>query len=97
MLGLVALTMAVIWGMPKLTKASRRRWPGSPSSLGRDGDSASASTTMRSGRRHVASIAGGFPALPHFPFRRCRSTFETLEIILPYAVILAAIGLIESC
>jgi SulP family sulfate permease len=41
----------------------------------------------------VASIAGGLPSfsIPQVPF-----TFETLFIILPYAIILAAIGLIES-
>jgi SulP family sulfate permease len=41
----------------------------------------------------MASIAGGFPAfhVPMVPF-----TWETLQIILPYALILAAIGLIES-
>ena len=41
----------------------------------------------------VASIAGGLPSfhIPMVPF-----TFETLFIILPYAIILAAIGLIES-
>ncbi len=41
----------------------------------------------------LASIEGGLPAfhIPAVPF-----TFETLIIILPYAFILAAIGLIES-
>jgi SulP family sulfate permease len=41
----------------------------------------------------LASIKGGLPAfhIPTVPLN-----FETLEIILPYAVILAAIGLIES-
>ena len=41
----------------------------------------------------LASIQGGLPSfhLPIVPF-----TFETFEIILPYALILAAIGLIES-
>jgi SulP family sulfate permease len=41
----------------------------------------------------LASIEGGLPAfhIPQVPF-----TWETLRIILPYAVILAAIGLIES-
>ena len=41
----------------------------------------------------LANIAGGFPAfaLPDIPLN-----WETLRIIFPYAVILAAIGLIES-
>ncbi|HCX10820.1 MAG TPA: sodium-independent anion transporter, partial [Hyphomonas sp.] len=41
----------------------------------------------------MASIEGGLPPfhIPSVPL-----TFETFKIILPYAVILAAIGLIES-
>ncbi|MES0489055.1 MAG: SulP family inorganic anion transporter [Leptospirales bacterium] len=41
----------------------------------------------------IAKIGGGFPPfhLPVVPF-----SFETLKIVLPYAFILAAIGLIES-
>ncbi len=89
MLGLVAATMAMIWLMPKLTKAV----PAPLAGIGlvtaivigfgldvpRVGD--------------LASIQGGLPTLylPVVPF-----TFETLEIIFPYALILAAIGLIES-
>ena len=41
----------------------------------------------------LASIKGG---LPQFHIPMVPLTFETLQIILPYAVILAAIGLIES-
>jgi SulP family sulfate permease len=41
----------------------------------------------------MASIKGG---LPQFHIPMVPLNFETLEIILPYAVILAAIGLIES-
>jgi len=41
----------------------------------------------------LASVKGGFPTfhLPNVPF-----SLETLEIILPYAIIFASIGLIES-
>ncbi|HHH48424.1 MAG TPA: SulP family inorganic anion transporter [Gammaproteobacteria bacterium] len=89
MLGLIALTMAIINYLPRLTKAV-------PSSLaaivvvsllviglGLD--------TKTVG--DIASIAGGLPEfhIPMVPF-----TWETLKIILPYAVVLAAIGLIES-
>jgi SulP family sulfate permease len=89
LLGLVALTMAIIHYLPRFTTAI-------PSSLvailvvsllvfglGLDtrvvGD--------------VASIKGGLPSfhIPSVPFN-----WETLVIIFPYAVILAAIGLIES-
>ena len=89
MIGLVFLTMAIIHFLPKLTKAI-------PSSLaaiiiisilvisfGLD--------TKVVG--DVASIAGGFPSfhIPSVPF-----SWETFYIILPYSIILAAIGLIES-
>jgi len=89
MLGLIALTMAIIHFLPKLTTAI-------PSSLvaivvvsliaifgGVD--------TKTVG--DVASIAGGLPDfhIPTVPFN-----LETLQIIFPYALVLAAIGLIES-
>ncbi|MFT5163673.1 MAG: SulP family sulfate permease [Alteromonadaceae bacterium] len=98
MLALVALTMAIIHFLPKLTTAI-------PSSL-----VAIAVVTLISyfsglETRTVidfvktmtgdvnATIAGGLPqfAIPMVPFN-----FETLRIIFPYAVVLAAIGLIES-
>jgi len=89
MLALVALTMAVIWLLPKLTKIIPAPLAGIAITavlviaLGLD--------TPRVG--DLASIQGGLPAfhIPAVPL-----TWETLEIILPYAVILAAIGLIES-
>ncbi len=89
LLGLIALTMAIIHFLPKLTTAI-------PSSLvaivgvtllvifaGLD--------TKTVG--DVASIAGGFPSfhIPTVPFN-----LDTLRIILPYSIVLAAIGLIES-
>ena len=41
----------------------------------------------------IASIEGGFPPLsiPNIPF-----TWETLQLILPYSIIVAGVGLIES-
>jgi len=89
MLGLVALTMAIIWGMPKLTKAI-------PAPLA--GIALVAALVLafdipvpRVG--DLASIEGGLPSfhIPVVPF-----TWETLRIVFPYALILAAIGLIES-
>ncbi len=89
MLGLVALTMAIIWGLPKLTSII-------PAPLAGIGITAIlviavGIDTPRVG--DLASIKGGFPAfhLPMVPL-----SVETLKIILPYAVILALIGLIES-
>ncbi|SLN48366.1 Bicarbonate transporter BicA [Roseivivax jejudonensis] len=89
MLALVALTMAVIWLLPRLTRAV-------PAPL--VGIAVTAAVVIAFGIDvprvgDLASIQGGLPAfhIPAVPF-----TLETLQIILPYAVILAAIGLIES-
>lgn len=88
-LGLVLLTMLIIYGLPKLTKAV----PASLTAivvvfalvalLGID--------TKTVG--DIASIQGGFPPfhIPSVPFN-----FETFALILPYAAIVAAVGLIES-
>ncbi|WP_199223204.1 SulP family inorganic anion transporter [Oricola cellulosilytica] len=89
MLGLVAATMAIIWVMPKITNAV-------PAPLAGIGVIAVIVIAFGIDVPRVgdlASIEGGLPSfhLPGVPL-----TFETLEIILPYAVILAAIGLIES-
>ena len=89
MLGLVALTMLVIWLIPRVTKAIPAPLAGIAVvaglviALGLD--------VPRVG--DLASIEGGLPGF-HIPM--VPLTWETLEIILPYAVILAAIGLIES-
>ena len=89
MLGVVALTMAVMVVMPKITSKF-------PSALAGIGVATAAVIGLGIDTRTVgdmASIAGGFPsfAIPTVPMN-----LETLYIILPYAVILAAIGLIES-
>lgn len=89
MLGLVALTMAIIYLMPKVTKII-------PAPLAGIGIVAALVIALglevpRVG--DMASIEGGLPAF-HIPM--VPLTWETLEIILPYSVILAAIGLIES-
>ena len=88
-LGLIVLTMLIIQFLPKLTTMI-------PSSLaaiivvsllviGLDMDTKTVGD--------LASIEGGFPAfhIPMVPFN-----LETLTIIFPYAIILAAVGLIES-
>ncbi|CAH1000221.1 Bicarbonate transporter BicA [Neolewinella maritima] len=87
--GLVLLTMAIIWGLPKLTKTVPASLVailtvfGVVAALGID--------TKTVG--DLASISGGFPPfhIPQVPF-----TFETLQVILPYALIVAGVGLIES-
>lgn len=89
MLGLVALTILIIWGLPKITKAI-------PSSLAAIlvvsaiviGFNIDTKTVG-----DIASVKGGFPPfhLPAVPL-----TFETLQLIFPYALIVAGVGLIES-
>jgi len=89
MLGLVALTMAIIYVLPKLTKIV-------PSSLAAilivSGLVAALGISTKT-VGDMGSIAGGLPAfhVPQVPL-----TLETLYIVLPYALILAAIGLIET-
>ncbi|MDH4091815.1 MAG: SulP family inorganic anion transporter [Cyclobacteriaceae bacterium] len=89
LLGFVLVTMFIIWGLPKLTKAI-------PASL--------VAILVVSGLvigfhidtktvGDIASIQGGFPPfhLPDVPL-----TLQTLLLILPYAAIMAGVGLIES-
>jgi SulP family sulfate permease len=98
MLGLVALTMMIIHFLPKLTSAI-------PASLAAivtvtlmviflDLDTRSVQDVLRDlSGDPGATIAGGLPSF-HIPM--VPLTFETLQIILPYAFILAGVGLIES-
>lgn len=89
MLALVALTMAIIYLLPKLTTmvpsslAAILIVAGSVAGLGIE--------TKTVGE--MGSIAGGLPLfhLPQVPL-----TPDTVSIIFPYALILAAIGLIET-
>jgi len=89
MLGLVFLTMLIIWGLPKLTKVVPASLTailvifGLVTLLGID--------TQTVG--DIASIEGGFPPfhIPMIPF-----SLETLVVIFPYAAIVAGVGLIES-
>lgn len=100
MLALVAATMAIIWVTPRVTKLI-------PAPLA--GIGVIAVVVIATGMNvprvgDLASIEGGFPSF-HLPFGEgmglygtalAPMTLETLYIIAPYAVILAAIGLIES-
>jgi SulP family sulfate permease len=89
LLGLVLLTMLIIFGLPKLTKAIPASLTailvvfGVVTILGID--------TKTVG--DIASIQGGFPPfnIPNIPFN-----METLVLIFPYAAIVAGVGLIES-
>ena len=98
MLGLIALTMAIIHFLPKLTSAI----PASLAAIvtvtliviGLDLDTRSVVDVLRDMTGDAnATIAGG---LPSFSIPAVPLTWETLEIILPYSIILAGVGLIES-
>ncbi|WP_347159650.1 SulP family inorganic anion transporter [Pontibacter chitinilyticus] len=89
MLGLVGLTMAIIFLLPKLTKAI-------PAALTAIIVVSAIVIGFHLDTRTVgdmASVGGGFPKfhIPAVPL-----TLETLQIIFPYALILAGIGLLES-
>lgn len=98
MLALVAATMAIIHLLPKLTKTVPASLVAivtvTASSLLFRIDTPTVVDFLRTmtGDRQ-ATLAGGLPsfAMPDVPF-----SFETLRIILPYSIILAAVGLIES-
>ena len=89
MLGLTVLTMVIIWGTPKVTKAI----PAPLAGIGIVSVLVIALNLDTSTVKDLASIKGGLPefAVPSVPLN-----METLSFIFPYAVILAAIGLIES-
>jgi SulP family sulfate permease len=89
MMGLVALTIAIVIFFPKITKAI-------PSSLVAIAvvfavvELFGISTKTVS---DIASVAGGFPPfhIPSVPFN-----LETLQIIFPYALVMACVGLTEG-
>ncbi|MEO2063204.1 MAG: SulP family inorganic anion transporter [Christiangramia sp.] len=88
-LGLVLITMLIIWGLPKLTKVF-------PASLAAILTVFAVVMFFGIDTKNVgdmASISGGFPPfhIPEIPV-----SFETLQIIFPYALIMAGVGLIES-
>ncbi len=106
MLALTVLTMGIIWATPKVTKVV----PAPLAGIGIVALLVIAFDIPVPRVGDLAEIAGGFPAF-HNPFSFAGNasvaqgiygdllaplTLETFWIILPYALILAAIGLIES-
>lgn len=89
MLGLVLVTMLIIWGLPKLTKVIPASLVAILSIFGIVVAFGIDTKTVGD----MASISGGFPPF-HFP--EVPFTFETLSIIFPFAAIMAGVGLIES-
>jgi SulP family sulfate permease len=88
MLGLVALTMAIVYLLPRFTKKvpSSLVGIGVVSLIGAFGLSAQTVGDL-------SSVQGVFP-MPHVP--GVPMTWETLRFVAPYAVILALVGLIET-
>lgn len=89
LLALVLFTMVIIWGLPKISKAI-------PASLVAILVIFGVVITFNIDTKTVgdiASIKGGFPPfhLPQVPI-----TWETFITILPFAAIVAGVGLIES-
>ncbi len=89
LLALVLLTMLIIWGLPKLTKAV-------PASLAAILTVFALVAIFQLDTKtvgDVASIKGGFPPfhIPSVPF-----TWETLTLIFPFSLVMAGVGLIES-
>lgn len=89
MLALVALTMGIIWVMPKLTHVV-------PAPLAGIGIVAALVIAFGIDVPRVGDLASIEGGLPQFHIPMVPINWETLQVIFPYAVILAAIGLIES-
>lgn len=89
MLGLVFLTMLIIWGLPKLTKVF-------PSSLAAILVVSAITLSFGIDTKTVGDIAPIKGSFPPFHIADVPFTFETLSIIFPYALIVAGVGLIES-
>lgn len=88
MLGLVALTMAIVYVLPRFTKKV-------PSSLVAIAVVSMAALTGLPTQTvgDLSSVQGALP-MPHWP--AVPMTWETLSFVMPYAVILALVGLIET-
>ena len=87
--GLVALSMLIIWGLPKLTKFVPAGLVAILVIFGVVYAFSIDTTTVGD----IASVKGEFPPLsiPEIPY-----TWETFMLLLPYAGIVAGVGLIES-
>ncbi|MCI9843315.1 SulP family inorganic anion transporter [Flavobacterium pectinovorum] len=89
MLGLVALTIAIVLVFPKITKAV----PASLVAIIVVFALVIVFNIETKTVEDIASVQGGFPPfhIPNIPF-----SFETLKVIFPYSVIVAAVGLTEG-
>jgi len=100
MLVLVGLTMLIMWGLPKI-KATKKLPEAliailvvSAIAIFSNLEVATVGSFIKDGGGE--GLKGGFPVPVLETFTNIPLNFETLKFIFPYALILAAIGLIES-
>ncbi|MGC6284725.1 MAG: SulP family inorganic anion transporter [Polaribacter sp.] len=100
MIGLVGLTMLIMWGLPQI-KAAKKLPEALIAILVVSAivifsglDVATVGSFIRDGGGE--GLKGGFPVPVLETFTKIPLNMETLSFIFPYALILAAIGLIES-
>lgn len=88
-IGLVLLSMLIIWGLPRISKAIPASLVAILSIFGIVVGFGIDTRTVGD----IASISGGFPPfhIPSVPFN-----MEMFMTILPYSAVMAAVGLIES-
>ena len=89
MLGLVAITMAIVYLLPRLTRAAP---PALVAILG-VGVAVFILDLPTRTLGDMAHIAGG---LPHFAMPQVPWNFDTLRIVFPYALLMAMVGLLET-
>ncbi len=98
MLGLVALTMGIMFGLPKLTKKLPEALIAilvvSAIAIFGNFDVATVGSFIRDGGGE--GLKGGLPQFQIDIFTKVPFNWQTIKFIGPYALILAAIGLIES-
>ena len=87
--GLTLLTILIVLGFPKLTKAV-------PASLVAIIATASLVFFLDIDTKKVVDIASVSGSLPSFHIPLVPFNLETLEVVLPYALIMAGVGLVES-
>ncbi|RRA48309.1 SulP family inorganic anion transporter [Acidipila sp. EB88] len=89
MLALVAVTVAVTVMLPRLTRAF-------PSALAGILATTACALALGVHTRTVGDLASIRGTLPHFHLPGVPFNLQTLRIILPYALVLATIGLVET-
>jgi SulP family sulfate permease len=89
MFGIIAITMLIIQYLPKLTKAI-------PSTLVAIVVGSVGVILLGIDTRTVGDIASIKGSLPPFHLPEIALSFETLQIVFPYAIVMALVGLIES-